>query len=296
MHIPSLVLVLGWSASTALAQDLRGVIDIHVHSDPDSIARSIDAIDIAKLARSRGMHGIVLKNHFESTAGLAYLVRKEVPGIEVFGGIVLNRAVGGVNPVAVERMAQLKGGLGRVVWMPTFDAENQVRYSKENRPFVSVSRGGKLLPEVNSVLDLISKYKLTLATGHSSPAEALLLIREARRRGVERIVVTHGMLPPVAMTAIEMREAASNGAFVEFVYNAMLGPSKVYGMAQCAEAIRKVGPERCILSSDLGQAGNPLHPDGLAAFLKGLSAAGFSTAELDTMTRKNPSDLLGLKH
>jgi hypothetical protein len=166
MQIPPLVLVLVWTAAAAFAQDLSGVIDIHVHSDPDSMARSIDAIDIAKLARSREMRGIVLKNHFESTAGLAYVVHKEVPGIEVFGGIVLNRAVGGVNPVAVERMAQLKGGLGRVVWMPTFDAENQVRYSKENRPFVSVSREGKLLPEVNAVLDLIAKYKLTLATGH----------------------------------------------------------------------------------------------------------------------------------
>ena len=122
MQIPPLVLVLGWTAAAALAQDLRGVIDIHVHSDPDSMARSIDAIDIAKLARSREMRGIVLKNHFESTAALAYVVRKEVPGIEVFGGIVLNRAVGGINPVAVERMAQLKGGLGRVVWMPRFDA------------------------------------------------------------------------------------------------------------------------------------------------------------------------------
>ncbi len=296
MQIPPLVLVLVWTAAAAFAQDLRGVIDIHVHSDPDSMARSIDAIDIAKLARSREMRGIVLKNHFESTAGLAYVVHKEVPGIEVFGGIVLNRAVGGVNPVAVERMAQLKGGLGRVVWMPTFDAENQVRYSKENRPFVSVSREGKLLPEVNAVLDLISKYKLTLATGHSSPAEVLLLIREARRRGVERIVVTHGMLPPVAMTPIQMREAASSGAFVEFVYNAMIGPSKAYSMAQCADAIRQVGPEHCILSSDLGQAGNPLHPDGLTAFLKGLAAAGFSTEQLDAMTQRNPARLLGLKN
>jgi hypothetical protein len=295
MHIRLMVLVLG-SAAAALAQDLRGVVDIHVHSDPDSMARSIDAIDVAKLARSRGMRGIVLKNHFESTAALAYVVRKEVPGIEVFGGIVLNRAVGGVNPVAVERMAQLKGGLGRVVWMPTFDAENQVRYSKENRPFVSVSRDGKLLPEVNAVLDLISKYQLTLATGHSSPAEVLLLIREARRRGVERIVVTHGMLPPVAMTPVEMREAASMGAFVEFVYNAMIGASKAYSMAQCADAIRQVGPEHCILSSDLGQAGNPLHPDGLASFLKGLAAAGFSKEQLDAMTRKNPARLLGLKN
>ena len=77
------------------------------------------------------MRGLVLKNHYESTASLAYVVRKEVPGIEIFGGIDLNRSVGGINPAAVERMTMVKGGWGRVVWMPTFDAENQVRYSKE---------------------------------------------------------------------------------------------------------------------------------------------------------------------
>src|ERR1700732_2058212 len=134
------------------AQSLTGVIDIHAHHDPDSVPRSIDAIDLAKLARARGMRGLVLKNHYEPTASLAYIVRKIVPGIEIFGGIDLNRTVGGVNPAAVERMTMVKGGYGRVVWMPTFDAENQVRYSKENRPFVAVSKDGALLPEVKQVI------------------------------------------------------------------------------------------------------------------------------------------------
>src|SRR5436190_21264478 len=158
-------------AASLPAQSLSGVVDIHVHSDPDSVPRSIDAIDAAKLARSRGMRALVLKNHYESTASLAYLVRKEVPGIELYGGIALNRTVGGVNPAAVESMTMVKGGWGRVVWMPTFDAENQVRSSKENRPFVSVSKDGKLLPEVRDMLALIAKHRLTLATGHSSAAE-----------------------------------------------------------------------------------------------------------------------------
>src|SRR5256886_11827872 len=109
---------------TVSAQPLSGVIDIHVHSDPDSVPRSIDAIDLARLAKSRGMRGLVLKNHYESTASLAYIVRKEVPGIEVFGGIDLNRAVGGLNTAAIERMVLITGGWGRVIWMPTFDAEN----------------------------------------------------------------------------------------------------------------------------------------------------------------------------
>src|SRR5467141_3057562 len=132
-----LLLCLAILTSTAHGQAaLTGVIDIHAHSDPDSRPRSIDAIDLARLAKARGMRGLVLKNHYESTAALAYVVRKEVPGIEIFGGIDLNRSVGGVNTAAVERMVMMKGGWGRVIWMPTFDAENQVRYSKENRPYV----------------------------------------------------------------------------------------------------------------------------------------------------------------
>src|SRR5713226_439269 len=161
-------------AASLSGQSLNGVVDIHVHSDPDSVPRSIDAIDAAKLAHTRGMRALVLKNHYEPTASLAYLVRKEVPGIELFGGIALNRTVGGVNPAAVERMTRVKGGWGRVVWMPTFDAENQVRFSKENRPFVSVSKNGQLLPEVKEVLALIAKHKLTLATGHSSSQEGIM--------------------------------------------------------------------------------------------------------------------------
>src|SRR6266508_6379631 len=140
-----------------------GTIDIHVHSDPDNVPRSIDGIDVAKLARSKGMRGIVLKNHYDPTAGLAFLARKETPGLEVFGGVDLNLTVGGMNPVAVEHFTQIASGWGRIVWMSTFDAENQVRYSKENRPFVTVARGGKLTAEVEQVIGLIAKHDLVLA-------------------------------------------------------------------------------------------------------------------------------------
>ena len=288
------ILVLLFFAFSLPAQTLDGVIDIHAHCDPDSTARSIDAIDLAKLAHQRGMRGMVLKNHYEPTASLAYIVRKVVPGIELFGGIDLNRSVGGINPAAVEHMTHVKGGYGRVVWMPTFDAENQVRYSKENRPFVPVSRNGELLPEVREVIAVIAKHHLVLATGHSSPAEGLLLIREGRRQGVEHMVVTHAMLAPVRMSISEMREAASLGAYIEFVYNGLVGPNKMFELPEYAVAIRQVGPASVILSSDLGQPGNPLHPDGLEAFFAGLKRSSFTDSELDRMTKTNPARLLGL--
>jgi len=142
-----------WLAAFSLA--LTGVIDIHVHSGPDSMPRTVDAIDVGRLAKKEGMRGLVFKNHYESTAAVAYLVRKEVPGIEAFGGIDLNLTVGGINPAAVERMTMVTGGYGRFVWMPSFDAENAVRYAKESRPFVSVSRDGQLLPAVKEVIGIM---------------------------------------------------------------------------------------------------------------------------------------------
>ena len=277
-----------------VARALTGAIDMHVHNLPDDRPRSIDAVDVAILARTRGMRALVLKNHYESTAGIAFLVRKLVPGIEVFGGIDLNRTVGGINPAAVEHMVKVTGGFGRMVWMPTFDAENQVRTSKEDRPFVSVSRAGELLPEVKQVIALIAKHDLVLATGHSSAAEGLLLLQEARRQGVRRMVVTHAMNVPISMDVAQMKQAAALGAKIEFVGGTMRDAGAGARVTRFAEAIRAIGPANCILSSDLGQAGNPLPPDGFGEFLVALQAKGFTEGELATMARENPARLLGL--
>jgi len=275
-------------------QDLNGVIDLHVHSGPDSMPRSIDAVDIVRSAKQRGLRAVVLKNHFEPTASLAYVAAKLNPGIQVFGGIALNRTVGGVNAAAVERMTRVAGGLGRVVWMPTFDSENQVRLSGEARPSVPVAREGDLLPEVIDVLRLIAKNDLVLATGHSSPAETLLLVREAKRLGVKHIMVTHAIMPPIRMSPEQMKEAAKAGAFIEFVYNEVIGPRSVVSLADCAAAIRAVGVGSCVLASDLGQPHNPLHLEGLEVLFAELRAAGFSAAEIERMSKHNPAVLLGL--
>ena len=292
---PLLVLLLGF-AMTALAQEtpLAGVIDIHVHCAPDSTPRSIDAIDLARLAKQRGMRGLVLKNHYQPTASLAYVVRKEVPGLEVFGGVDLNLSVGGMNPFAVEHMAATTGGYGRVVWMSTFDSEAQVRYSKQDRPFVRVAQNGQLLSETRQVIAVIAKHDLVMATGHTSAEEALMLIREARAQGVKHMVVTHAMLQPIHMSDAQMAEAAKMGAYIEFVYNGLIGSYKESSFEDYARAIRKVGVEHCILSSDMGQPGNPLHPDGLIALFDGLKKQGITQAEIDRMAKENPARLLGL--
>ena len=276
--------------------DVTGVIDIHAHSDPDSMPRSIDAIDLAKLAKARGMRGIVLKNHYESTAALAYVVRKEVPGLEVFGGIDLNLTVGGLNPAAVERMAMLKGGYGKVVWFPTFDNENAVKVDKSNRPFIVISKNGQLVPEAVAVIAMAKKYNLTLETGHSSASDGLLIVHEAHKQGVEHIVVTHAMATPVLMTIPQMKEAVADGAYIEFVNNATRVANPSVSMDQYVEAIRAIGPQHCILASDSGGLGGaPLHPDAMAMIMGAMLKAGFSQADVDLMAKTNPARALGLQ-
>ena len=284
----------GQAPDAANAALLRGAIDIHVHSEPDSRPRSVNAVDAARQAKAAGMRAIVIKNHYEFTSGLAYIVRKEVPGIEVFGGVDLNLTVGGINPAAVEYMAATTGGFGRMVWMATFDSENQVRFSKENRPFVSVAKNGALLPATNEVIASIAKHNLVLATGHSSPQEGLMLLREGRRQGVRHMVVTHAMNDPVKMTVAQMQEAATLGAFVEFVGGNIGDADGKARMDRFADAIKKIGPEFCILSSDLGQQGNPLPSQGYGAFLAAMRTRGISEQDIDRMARRNPATLLGL--
>jgi len=199
--------------------------------------------------------------------------------------------VGGMNPAAVEHMAQILGSAGRFVWMSTYDAENQVRVSKENRPFVSVSKNGVLLQSTKDVIAVVAKYKLVLATGHVSAEEGLMIMREGHRQGVEHLVVTHAMNSPIEMTIPQMKEAAREGAFIEFVGQSMRARDAAERVRRFAEAIRAVGPASCILASDLGQKTTPLPAEGLAAFLEALAAQGFTQAEIDKV---NPAKLLGL--
>jgi uncharacterized protein DUF6282 len=278
-----------------VARDLRGAIDIHVHSAPDNVRRSIDGLEVAKLAQQKGMRAIILKNHFDPTAGLAYLARKAAPGIEVFGGIDLNLPVGGMNANAVEHMTQVDGGWGRIVWMSTFDAENQIRTNKSNAPFVRVSQNGQLLPETKAVIAVIAKHNLVLASGHTSAQEALLMFEEGKRLGVQHMVATHGMGPPTSLTVEQAKKATTFGAFIEFCSGTLANAGAQDKIDRFAEQIRQVGVDHIILSSDLGQGGNALPPDGFATYIDALRKKGFTDQELDRMAKQNPATLLGLK-
>jgi hypothetical protein len=285
-------------ATPVAAQEisLGGAIDIHVHQDPDSAPRAIDADDVARQAKAGGMRAVVLKNHWAETASLAYMVRKMVPGIPVFGGITQDLAVGGINIEAVKHMADMKGGYGRIVWLPTFDAENQV---KGKGPEVKVSENGKLLPSVLALLDYIGTRKqLVLETGHVSAAEALMVIREAKARGIQHVVATHGMSGPTNLSVREAQEAARMGAYIEFVYGGTLEKGSTLTVEKYAEWIKAVGPQHCIISSDLGGARpypRPMPAQGMLDFMNALHRNGLSVADINLMAKTNPAKVLGLE-
>ena len=233
------------------------------------------------------MRALLLKNHYTETASQAFLVSIEVPGIDVFGGIVLNRSVGGINPAAVENMASITGGHGSVVWLPTFDSQ----HNAPDFDNVPITRNGALLPEVRRVFEVMSERDLALATGHSSPEEILLVIREAKAAGIDRIIVTHPSSELVGMSLEQQREAAGLGALLEYTLMTVVRDAPIDDFVA---QIRAVGPENVVLTTDLGQAGNPVPADGLRAALPRLEAAGLSQAEIDMMTKTNPARLLGL--
>jgi hypothetical protein len=292
--------------AAALPDLLRGAIDLHCHSGPDIVPRSVTDIELARQGQAAGLRAVVIKNHHTPTAARAQLASVAVPGIEVFGGIALNHAVGGLNATAVRRMTEMEGNRGKFVWLPTFDAENAVRAANESRPFVSVVAQGQPVPALAEIFAVAARHQLVLATGHSSAAEILVLIAAAKAAGVQHIVVTHALFPSSRATDVELRAMASLGAWIELAWLMHHTPKPAPGLpavlarpmvplARAVDVIRDLGARHIVISSDFGQASNPPPTEGLRAFLTALLAAGIPPADLDLMVRRNPAAILGLE-
>jgi hypothetical protein len=282
-----------------------GVIDFHVHSHPDVFGRNMDDIDIAQLAKSKGMRGIVLKNHVTTTADRAALVMKVVPGIEVWGGIVLNSAVGGINPSAVEWMHRMYGGRGKIVWLPTFEADRHVKVLvKPDAQGIVVAPGGQVTPEMEAILKIIARENLVLATGHVHPEEVIAVTKRGRELGVKNILVTHALTNIPGLTMEQAKQVTQMGAMIEVCFLQFLtGPNASQawmthwtniGAKHVAQAVKELGAGSIVLSSDLGQTGNMTHPDGLETMIAAVKREGVSDADVDLMMRKNPARLLGV--
>jgi hypothetical protein len=282
-----------------------GVIDMHVHPAPDVFGRSITDIEMATIARRKGMRGLVLKNHVVTTADRAATAMEAVPGIEIWGGIVLNNSVGGINPAAVEWMHRMSGGRGKVVWLPTFDSDKHVKTLVDrNKSGIVVAPDGKVTPQMDEVLKIIARENLLLATGHVHAEEVVAVTRRARELGVKNIIVTHGLTNIPGLTMEQAKEVTAMGAVIEICYlQFMTGPDAQYAWmkhwnqvatAQVVAAVKALGADSLVLSTDLGQQGMMTPPDGIENAIAALKGAGIAQGDIDKMMKSNPARLLGL--
>jgi hypothetical protein len=276
---------------------VQGGYDLHVHVAPDLLPRKTDDLTLARRFRELGLKGFLLKSHFVPTGERAAVVRQAVPGVEVLGGVVLNHAVGGLNPVAVEVAA--RSGV-RFVWLPTVDAANEAREVEElppekrpqwvrlqaafreagllPPPLSVLDPSGRLLPEVRAVLRAVARHGLVLATGHLSREEVLRVVEGALEEGVRWVVVTHPDYPTQNLTLSEQRLLAGWGAYLERCFVPFFTGKVPW--ERLFQALRETPPEQNFLSTDLGQPSNPPVEEGLALFADRLLEAGFSEAEV----------------
>jgi hypothetical protein len=282
--------------------DMTDAVDLHCHPYPDLFPRLADDFDIVRAARDAGMKAIVLKCHHENTVSRAYLVQRVIPGIKVYGGVVLNYYVGGINPAAVEAALRLGG---KEVWMPTIDAGYHAEVHGGTGGYDSQSGGrsrsegiwiadddGKLRPEVKEVLGLVAEHKAILGSCHLAPREIVALVREARDVGVEKIVITHPYFKVPNFDIDTLEEVARMGAMPEFGYCTVSPAWHYAAVEKVVESIQRIGASRCLLVSDTGQRHNPLPSEALRVFAQTVFEKGIPLPDVERMIANNPVDLL----
>jgi len=306
------------------ASRLQGVSDVHVYASPDVYRRQFNIVDIAKQARDVGYRGLLYKIHLWLNADTAELASRLVPGIAVFGGIVLNWTVGGLNPQAVEAAIMMGA---REVWMPNIHASTsgkakvlskdelrshayrhllpdpfQKRLLREVPRIQLIDENGNLVPVMYDIIELIAEAEVILGTCHASKRECFALVAAAAKAGVKKILITHPSPHPIPdhrgltggtlgewWSIDELKKITEMGAILEFNT-----PAKNVAN-YFAEAIKAVGARRCVMASGEG-AIYGLHPiESMRYFMRRMSRHGVSDQELDVMTKENPAWLLGLK-
>lgn len=292
-----------------IARVMNGAIDTHVHNAPEGeMERRQDVLEAAQRAQAQGMRAIVLKNKEYSTAPLAQVVNKLVPGFTAVGAIVCDLYVGGLNPLAVD--VALRQG-ARVVWMPTHTGHAQLERAgllgggdggrPRRSPLMSedtlrrVGEGirlldaeGRLVPAVHDILDLAAQHGAVIESGHIGTDELLALIQATRARGLT-VICTHANFFD---DAGEQKHLAAPDVLIELCNIVALGGRQTY--EQLAGMIREVGAAYCVLGTDLGQFNNPYPVEGYRSFIAGLLMNGLSEEELMTVAQRNAARALHL--
>jgi len=265
-------------------------VDLHVHSAPDVDKRRFSDLELASSAKDAGMGAVLIKSHQNSTVERAWLVSQCVPGIRVYGGLVLNETVGGLNLAAVRLALELGA---RQIWMPTRSARNHRLYHGQPGGITILDEQGKLLTVVEEILLAMAKSDCILGTGHLSPQETSVLIAAAQELGGSKILVTHPEWGPTYHSWEAQKELATRaGVFFERCFVSTTHLCGCVPFETIERAIIETGVGRTILSTDLGQPETPPPAEGMRLYAERLRSAGFSVDQIRTMMQANPERLL----
>lgn len=282
------------------APSLRGVVDMHVHTNPDLRRRAYDDFELCDAAVREGARAIVIKSHLGSTAERAYLANRHCrlthgdTDFTLIGSVTLNRCVGGVNPAAVENALRLGA---RVVWLPTQSARRHLEKTGQSvQNAVDVVQGGRVVPALCEVLRLIREHDAVLATGHISPEETFAVFEAAQEAGVRKLVVTHPEWWLVDMSLEDQLHLARRyGAVMERCFAQNMGGGRYRSnLEDNVRAIRLLGDEHVLVSTDGGQLENPRWEAAMRIYLRYLARHGVGEAQIRRMTHDLPCALLGL--
>lgn len=287
---------------------LAGAIDCHAHTGPGIFDRVGDSIDIARQARAYGMRAMVLKCHQGITSDRALLVDKVVPDISIYGGVVLNQYVGGINPYAVEIAIRFGA---KIVWMPTQWAQHHIdifgqpeyKHMKQTSAVADLPKkgitildeNGLLNSETKQVLKIVKKNDVALATSHLTKNEIKILVDEASKIGIKKIILTHVTFTELWTWSIEeQKELIKKGTTIEYVALYSFKNRFLVSAKEVAHMINEVGYKNVLISSDCGQLRLPSPPEGLRLFIGMLLDEGIEEQALHYMLKDNPIRLLGL--
>lgn len=280
---------------------LEGIYDLHVHPAPSIQKRKFTALEAIKKAHEEGMAGILFLDHTYNTTTMAETINEMGFKTKAFGAIMLNEAVGGINPSVVEIAIALGT---KQIQMPTYsskahldaygDDQKIFPYKKRIKPIYVLDEWGRLVPEVEEIINLVKGSQSFLATGHLSTLEVDAIVKRAKEVGCMVMICSVSTdMPGYSLDA--QKRWASENVFMEHDYMAITDiPHVKTSIETIVTQIKTIGAERCVLGSDAGNVKLPDNVTAMKEFIGQLMKAGISEKEIDIMTRENPKILLGI--
>ncbi len=278
---------------------LNGVIDMHVHTAPDVCQRTCNDLELTAAAVHAGARAIVIKGHHCATVARAALCNAynrstfDSNPFVMYGGLALNYEVGGLNPKAVQTALEMGA---KVIWLPTVDAENDRRKHGRSGGIRMTDDRGVPTSELRRIFTLIKEYDAVLATGHISPNEIRCVVDSARNIGVRKVVLTHPEYWVVDMSLESQKELVLDyDVILERCFMQPLKSGKWISNAERnLDAIRKLGAESTILSTDCGNPATPPWEISMQQYLQFMADHNVSQEKLRSMVQTTPARLLGL--